>query len=80
MNRTLTVSILIAFFLLPPLTNARTELPDEATLRSWVQEMKTSSRGPFCAGFVRTAPFCHPKNMRARIMAAGFSMANGRTR
>ena len=47
MNRTLTVSILIAFFLLPPLTNARTDLPDEATLRSWVQEMKTSSRGPF---------------------------------
>jgi hypothetical protein len=47
MKRVLTVSFLIAAFLLPPVAGAQTELPDNATLRSWVLKMKKSPRGPF---------------------------------
>jgi len=47
MKRILVISILLAAFCMPALTAARTELPDDATLRSWVQNMKKSSRGPF---------------------------------
>jgi len=47
MKRVLVISILIAAFCMPSLTAAQAELPDDATLRSWVLEMKKSSRGPF---------------------------------
>ncbi|MFN2125804.1 MAG: pyruvate phosphate dikinase, partial [Candidatus Promineifilaceae bacterium] len=47
MKRVLAISLLIAAFCMPSLTKAQTELPDDATLRSWVQNMKKSSRGPF---------------------------------
>jgi hypothetical protein len=47
MKRILVISILLAAFCLPSLTSAQTELPDDATLRSWVQKMKKSPRGPF---------------------------------
>jgi hypothetical protein len=47
MKRVLVISILIAAFCMPSLTAAQAALPDDATLRSWVLEMKKSSRGPF---------------------------------
>ena len=47
MKRVLVISILIAAFCMPSLTAAQAELPDDAALRSWVLEMKKSSRGPF---------------------------------
>ena len=47
MKRVLVISILIAAICTPSLTAAQAELPDDATLRSWVLEMKKSSRGPF---------------------------------
>ena len=47
MKRILVISILLTGFCMPSLIAAQTELPDDATLRSWVQDMKKSSRGPF---------------------------------
>jgi hypothetical protein len=47
MKRVLVISILIAAFCMPSPTAAQAELPDDATLRTWVQEMKSSPRGPF---------------------------------
>jgi len=45
--RALIASFFIAAFLMVPVAAAETELPDDVTLRSWVQKMKKSSRGPF---------------------------------
>lgn len=47
MKRVLIIKFLIVAFFMTPATGARTEIPDDATLRSWVQEMKKSPRGPF---------------------------------
>ena len=47
MKRVLIINFLIVAFFMTPATGARTEIPDDATLRSWVQEMKKSPRGPF---------------------------------
>ena len=41
------ISVILAGFMSALVAGAQTELPDDATLRSWVQEMKASSRGPF---------------------------------
>ncbi len=47
MKRVLIINFLIVAFFMTPATGARTEIPDDATLRGWVQEMKKSPRGPF---------------------------------
>ncbi len=47
MKRLLAISLSIAVFFMTPAAGAQTELPDDATLRSWVQKMKNSDRGPF---------------------------------
>jgi len=47
MKRHLTISLLIPLFLSAVSAGAATQLPDAATLRGWVQEMKTAPRGPF---------------------------------
>ena len=47
MMRALATSLLMATFLMAPVAAAQTELPDDATLRSWVQAMKKAPRGPF---------------------------------
>jgi len=47
MIRALATILFIAAFLMAPVAAARTELPDDATLRSWVLAMKKAPRGPF---------------------------------
>ena len=47
MKRALAISFFIATFFTALATAAQTELPDNATLRGWVQKMKKSPRGPF---------------------------------
>jgi hypothetical protein len=47
MKRALAISFFMAAFFTTLATAAQTELPDDATLRGWVQKMKKSPRGPF---------------------------------
>jgi hypothetical protein len=47
MRRLWIISFILAGLMSALVADAQTELPDDATLRSWVQEMKKSSRGPF---------------------------------
>ena len=47
MKRALAISFFIAAFFTTSATAVQTELPDDATLRGWVQKMKKSPRGPF---------------------------------
>ena len=47
MKRASLLSLFMAVALAPILAGAATELPDDATLQSWVQEMKNAPRGPF---------------------------------
>jgi len=47
MKRILATSLILSALFMLPVAGARTELPDDATLRSWVQKMKKSPRGPF---------------------------------
>jgi len=47
MKRILATSLILSALFMLPGAGARTELPDDATLRSWVQKMKKSPRGPF---------------------------------
>ena len=47
MMRALIAYFFIVAFFMAPVAAARTELPDDVTLRSWVQNIKKSSRGPF---------------------------------
>ena len=47
MKRFLTICVIIAACCMAPAAGAQTDLPDEATLRSWVQKMKEAPRGPF---------------------------------
>ena len=47
MKRALAISFFIATFFTTLATAAQTQLPDDATLRGWVQEMKKAPRGPF---------------------------------
>ncbi len=47
MKRVLTICVLIAAYCMASAAAAQIELPDEATLRSWVQNMKEAPRGPF---------------------------------
>ena len=47
MIRALIASFLIVAFFMAPVAAARTELPDDETLRSWVLAMKKAPRGPF---------------------------------
>jgi hypothetical protein len=55
MKRALVIGLFITVALMPVLSGAASELPDDATLRSWVQEMKNAPRGPF----VRLRWFCN---------------------
>jgi hypothetical protein len=41
------VGILILFLTLSSAASAQTALPDQETIRAWIEEMKTSPRGPF---------------------------------
>ncbi len=47
MLRSRIASFFIVAFLMAPVAAVPTELPDDATLRSWVQAMKKAPRGPF---------------------------------
>ncbi|NIQ38792.1 MAG: hypothetical protein GTN81_09400 [Proteobacteria bacterium] len=44
---TLFVSFFIGIFLISGTASGQTSLPDQDTLRTWIREMKQSSRGPF---------------------------------
>jgi hypothetical protein len=41
------ISVILVCFTVLTVADAQVKLPDDATLRRWVQEMKNSSRGPF---------------------------------
>ena len=47
MKRVLAISLFLTALFMSPAAGAQTELPDDATLRSWVQKMKKAPRGPF---------------------------------
>ncbi|MFO7560722.1 MAG: hypothetical protein R6X10_17980 [Desulfobacterales bacterium] len=47
MNRVIALFLLIICLCIPLAGRAQTDLPDEETLRSWVQAMKSSPKGPF---------------------------------
>lgn len=47
MMRALIASFFIVAFFMAPVAAARTELPHDETLRSWVLQMKKAPRGPF---------------------------------
>jgi len=47
MKRVLAISWFLSALFMLPAAGAQTELPDDATLRSWVQKMKKAPRGPF---------------------------------
>jgi hypothetical protein len=47
MKRIFVISFFLAAFAAALTAEAQTELPDDATLRAWVQKMKESPRGPF---------------------------------
>ncbi len=45
MKRVLAISLFLTALFMSPAAGAQTELPDDATLRSWVQKMEKSSTG-----------------------------------
>jgi len=47
MKRVLAISLFLTALFMSPAAGAQTEMPDNATLRSWVQKMKKAPRGPF---------------------------------
>jgi hypothetical protein len=73
MRRRWIVSIILSGFTAVLVAAAQAELPDDATLRSWVQEMKEASRGPFrqIRWFCKDGSILPPKEYACREHGGG---------
>ena len=73
------VSTILLLLVITPLPHVAAELPPQETMRQWVEEMKTNSRGPFARirWFCNDGSILPPKSYACKDHDGGIAQAPG---